>query len=151
MDEPLPVLSSFAISAKDPMEHTLIQRGADLTLSQQKDLTEVVDQFVDIFSMTPVPHPPGPPWDPPGPPAEVEKKWLEDGGLLNAVVLKPHGSLHVSNNFQKLNQVSVFCRVYPLPQVDDLLEWLSRAQFIFTLDLNNGYWQLASPQKLKER
>ncbi|KAK3565813.1 hypothetical protein QTP86_015561 [Hemibagrus guttatus] len=53
-------------------------------------------------------------------------------------------------SFWGLNQISEF-NSYPLPQVDDLMECLEKAQFIFILDLTKGYWQvaLAPDAKLK--
>lgn len=32
---------------------------------------------------------------------------------------------------------------YPLPGIDDSLDFLARGQFITTLDLTQGYWQMA--------
>lgn len=48
--EPALVVSAFAVSSTDPMEHALVQRVGYLTLLQQPGLTHVV-------------HPPGPPQD----------------------------------------------------------------------------------------
>lgn len=46
-------VSPFAIAHTDPMECTLIQQGADLSPSQQQDLTKLVDQYVGVFSFSP--------------------------------------------------------------------------------------------------
>lgn len=32
---------------------------------------------------------------------------------------------------------------YPMPRVDNLVDYLGRAQFISTLDLPKGYWQVS--------
>lgn len=31
---------------------------------------------------------------------------------------------------------------YPVPQVDELLDWLGKTKYIMTLDLAKGYWQI---------
>ncbi|KAK3535045.1 hypothetical protein QTP70_002230 [Hemibagrus guttatus] len=56
------------------------------------------------------------------------------------VVPKPDSSLHLCNDFQRLNQILEFDS-YPLPQVDDPVERLGKAGFVSTLDLTKGYWQ----------
>ncbi|CAM5083497.1 unnamed protein product [Natator depressus] len=40
---------------------------------------------------------------------------------------------------------------YPMPHTDELLEKVGRAQFISTLDLTKGYWQVALDESAKER
>ncbi|CAM4531054.1 unnamed protein product [Lepidochelys olivacea] len=40
---------------------------------------------------------------------------------------------------------------YPMPRTDELLENLGRAQFISTLDLTKGYWQVPLDESAKER
>lgn len=42
----------------------------------------------------------------------------------------------------KLNESFSFDR-YPMPRVDELLDWLSGTQYISTLDLTKGYWQVS--------
>lgn len=44
-------------------------------------------------------------------------------------------------DFRKINAISRF-DTYPMPLVDELLEWLGSAEFISTLDLTKGYWQI---------
>lgn len=66
------------------------------------------------------------------------------------VAPKPEGSLRVCNDFQRLNRVSEFDS-YPLPWVDDLVECLGRAQFISTLDLITGYWQVSLAPNAKPK
>uniref|UniRef100_A0A3B3YYE4 ribonuclease H n=1 Tax=Poecilia mexicana TaxID=48701 RepID=A0A3B3YYE4_9TELE len=44
-------------------------------------------------------------------------------------------------DFSKLNAVSVF-DAYPMPRVDELIERLGNANYLTTLDLCKGYWQV---------
>lgn len=58
-------------------------------------------------------------------------------------VPKPNGSQRLCNNFRKFNAVSNF-NSYPLPRVDNLVDQLVRACFVFTLNLTKGHWQVAT-------
>ncbi|KAK3505936.1 hypothetical protein QTP70_019264 [Hemibagrus guttatus] len=69
---------------------------------------------------------------------ESTKPWSS----LTVVVPKLSGSLHLCNIFQRLNQISDFDS-YPFPQVEDLMEFIGKAQFLSTLNLTKGYWQVA--------
>lgn len=61
----------------------------------------------------------------------------------NPIVLvpKPSGALRFCNDFRKLNQVSQFDS-HPMPRVDELVENLAKSQYLTTLDLTFGYWQI---------
>lgn len=65
-------------------------------------------------------------------------------------VSKPDGSLRISNDFRRLNQIAKFDS-YPLPRVDDLIDQLGRVRFISTLDLVKGYWQVALAPEAKPK
>ena len=55
------------------------------------------------------------------------------------LVPKPDGSFRFY--FRRLNEVSAF-DAYPMPRVDELIEWLGPARYLTTLDLTKGYWQV---------
>ncbi len=84
-------------------------------------------------------------------PLKEEIKMMKELGVIEpsmsewsspmVIVPKKDGSLRVCIDFRKLNAQSKF-DAYPMPRVDDLLEKIGRAQYITTLDLCKGYWQV---------
>ncbi|CAM4615822.1 unnamed protein product [Lepidochelys olivacea] len=66
------------------------------------------------------------------------------------LVPKPDGEIHFCVDYHKLNAVTRPDN-YPMPHTDELLEKLGRAQFISTLDLTKGYWQVPLDESAKER
>ncbi|CAM4574270.1 unnamed protein product [Lepidochelys olivacea] len=66
------------------------------------------------------------------------------------LVPKPDGEIRFCVDYLKLNAVT-HPDNYPMPRTDELLEKLGRAQFISTLDLTKGYWQVPLDESAKER
>ncbi|CAM4605894.1 unnamed protein product [Caretta caretta] len=66
------------------------------------------------------------------------------------LVPKPDGEIHFCVDYRKLNAVTRPDN-YPMPRTDELLEKLERAQFLSTLDLTKGYWQVPLDESAKER
>ena len=54
---------------------------------------------------------------------------------------KPDGSLRLCVDFRKLNAITQF-DAFSMPQVNELVERIGQANFISTLDLAKGYWQI---------
>jgi len=52
-------------------------------------------------------------------------------------------------DFSKLNNISAF-DPYPMPRVDELVERLGKAEFLSTLDLCKGYWQVPLNTQARE-
>ncbi|CAM5169467.1 unnamed protein product, partial [Eretmochelys imbricata] len=66
------------------------------------------------------------------------------------LVPKPDGEIRFCVDCRKLNAVTRPDN-YPMPRTDELLEKLGQAQFISTLDLIKGYWQVPLDESAKER
>ncbi|CAM5091887.1 unnamed protein product [Eretmochelys imbricata] len=66
------------------------------------------------------------------------------------LVPKPDGEIRFCMDYRKLNAVTR-PNNYPVPRTDELLEKLGWAQFISSLDLTTGYWQLPLDESAKER
>ncbi|CAM5087647.1 unnamed protein product, partial [Natator depressus] len=66
------------------------------------------------------------------------------------LVPKPDGERRFCVDYHKLNAVTRPDN-YPMPRTDELLEKPGRAQFISTLDLTKGYWQVLLDESAKER
>ncbi|CAM4415300.1 unnamed protein product [Lepidochelys kempii] len=66
------------------------------------------------------------------------------------LVPKPDGEIRFCVYYRKLNAVTRPDN-YPMPCTDELLEKLGQAQFISTLDLTKGYWQVPLDESAKER
>ncbi|CAM5073966.1 unnamed protein product [Natator depressus] len=66
------------------------------------------------------------------------------------LVPKPDGEIHFCVDYRKLNAVTRPDN-YPMPRTDELLEKLGGAQFISTLDLTKGYWQVPLDESAEER
>ncbi|CAM4664094.1 unnamed protein product [Caretta caretta] len=65
------------------------------------------------------------------------------------LIPKPDGEIRFCVDYRKLNAVTR-PHNYPMPRTDELLEKLGRAQFISTLDLTKGYWQVPLDESAKE-
>ncbi|CAM4514096.1 unnamed protein product [Lepidochelys kempii] len=66
------------------------------------------------------------------------------------LVPKPDGEIGFCVDYRKLNAVT-HPDNYPMPRTDELLEKLGQTQFISTLDLTKGYWQVPLDEFAKER
>ena len=75
---------------------------------------------------------------------------LQDGVISTAssawaspivLVDKRDESLCVCVDYRKLNSVAQM-DAYTMPRIDELIDWLGKARYLFTRDLAQGYWQV---------
>ena len=66
------------------------------------------------------------------------------------LVRKEDKALRLCVDYLKLNAVSEF-EAYPMPRIEDLLDSLGKAQFLTTLDLAKGYWQVPGKESAKDK
>jgi len=57
------------------------------------------------------------------------------------LVPKPDGTMRFCVDYRQLNEVTVR-DVYPLPSMDDCIDFLKDAKVFSTLDCNSGYWKI---------
>jgi hypothetical protein len=57
------------------------------------------------------------------------------------IVPKPDGTIRFCVDYRKLNSVTKM-DVYPIPRTEQMLEKIATANFISTIDLTKGYWQI---------
>jgi len=57
------------------------------------------------------------------------------------LVPKPDGTMRFCVDYRQLNEMTVR-DVYPLPRMDDCIDFLGDAKVFSTLDCNSGYWQI---------
>ncbi len=90
---------------------------------------------------------------------EEIKKMLTDGIIRPSkspwasplhLVEKKDGSLRPVVDYRRLNKLSI-PDPFPMPRIEDLIDGLSSARFITTLDLTKGYWQISVAKDSQEK
>ena len=142
--------------------------GDQLSVSQRSELQNILDEFADVLQDKPgrttiVEHTINtgmanpvrlPPYRVPHAYREMvesELKEMLDSGIIEpsvsqwsasmVLVKKKDRSLRICVDYRRLNSVSQV-DAYPMPRVDELLDRLGKANFISTMDLTRGYWQV---------
>ena len=84
-------------------------------------------------------------------PVKRELEEMQDHGIIEpaasdwaapiVLMKKKDGTIRLCIDYRQLNAVS---RVdaYPMPRIDDIIDQLGQDQYISTLDLTKGYWQV---------
>jgi hypothetical protein len=57
------------------------------------------------------------------------------------IIPKPDGTIRLCVDYRKLNEVTKM-DAYPIPSMDRMIEKVTKAKYISTLDLTKGYWQI---------
>ena len=66
------------------------------------------------------------------------------------IVQKKDGALRICVDYRKLNSVSQV-DAYTMPRIDDILDHLGKSQYISTMDLTRGYWQVPVEQQARPK
>jgi hypothetical protein len=66
------------------------------------------------------------------------------------IVKKKDGGIRLCVDYRQLNQITKF-DAYPMPRVEDMLDKIGNCEFITTLDLAKGYWQVPMEPKDGEK
>jgi len=174
VDEP-PANVLLQTSAAGPISQTVIPSADSVafddrvTIQQQSDLKNLLDEYDVIFSDVPgkttlgVHHIEVPPVTRPirctpyrlGPEksAYLKKELadLVDLGIIEessspwaspiVMVPKADGKLRLCTDFRKVNAVTI-PDPFPLPRIEDLIDRIGRAKFLTKLDMTRGYWQV---------
>ncbi|KAJ8023192.1 hypothetical protein HOLleu_38300 [Holothuria leucospilota] len=65
-------------------------------------------------------------------------------------VPKQDGTIRICTDYRRLNQVTKF-DAYPMPRIDDIIDDVSGAPYISTLDLTKGYYQVPLSESAREK
>lgn len=66
------------------------------------------------------------------------------------MVKKKNGQQRSCIDYRRLNAITVR-DVYPLPRIDDFLDYLGGATVITCLDLKSGYWQIPRGDESRQK
>lgn len=66
------------------------------------------------------------------------------------LVQKKDGSTRFCVDYRKLNHVTVK-DAYPLPRIDESVDALSGSKYVCSLDMTNGYWQVAMDENERHK
>ncbi|XP_075762946.1 uncharacterized protein LOC142819454 [Pelodiscus sinensis] len=155
----------------------LLQLGDDLDPEQRMEMEALLHQFPDVMTEQPghtavtyhhIETEPGKKvrdqvrplprkmWEP----VKEELQRMIQWGVVEesysewrspiVLVPKPDGSMRFCIDFRKVNALSRF-DAYPMPRVDELLDRLGGAQYLSTLDLTRGYWQIPLSPPSREK
>jgi len=157
----------------DPERWTKAVNVPDISHEQQQELLAMLQQYEEVFSDLPgnakvapfkvdtgqAPPVGAKPYTMPLPywnQAKAELQNMEDLGIIEESVSpwscpvicvpKKDGGLRLCMDYRKLNSVTV-PDVYPLPNIEHLVQKVAGSAFISTMDLTRGYYQIPLEQQ----
>jgi hypothetical protein len=163
---------------RDVKETEIDLSNSNLTQQQQDQVKELINSFSGIFRKqngrtTMLRHqikikPDSKPYN--SPPyryspmkrqvIEQNLREMKEEGIIepskspwaSPVVLAPKkdGSMRFCVDYRKLNSITIR-DAYPIPRIDDTLDALQEANYVSTLDLRSGYWQVEMDKESKEK
>ena len=77
---------------------------------------------------------------------ESESPWSSPIVLVS----KSNGKVRFCVDYRKLNAVTKKDS-FPIPRIDDTLDWIGKGKWFMTLDLFSGYWQIPMGKGDKEK
>ena len=66
------------------------------------------------------------------------------------MVKKKDGTNRICVDYRKLNATSKF-DAYPIPRIDEMLDAVGQSEYLTTLDLTKGYWQVPMKEEDKTK
>ena len=151
--------------------------GPEISQTQRQQLRSLLDDYQDVFSNTvgatqcaeisietgdakPVCSPPYRVAHAQLPATYTEVQNMLDAGIISPstsawasplfMVKKKDGTLRPVVDYRKLHKVTK-SDPFPMPRIDDLIDGLSSARYISTLDLTKGYWQVPVEEKSRAK
>jgi hypothetical protein len=147
-----------------------------LTQKQQKDVTDLVHEFENIFSDVPtktnvVCHDVEVDGTPPikqhpyrmnpmkAKCLQAEIEYMLSNDIIEpsssewsspcVMVPKPDGSYRICQDFRRVNAISK-ADSYPIPRIEDCIDRIGHAKYVTKLDLLKGYWQVPLTERARE-
>ena len=99
-----------------------VPKGGQLNARQQREIQELLSEYPDVARDSP---------------RRTSSEWASPMVLMN----KKDGTVRLCVNYRRVNAASA-AEAYPLPRIDDIIDQIGRAQYLTTIDLTKGYWQV---------
>ena len=160
LNQPEPKVSMGAHLS--PIQHeglTELMKGFPGLLSDLPGRTKVVEHHIYVPGVAPIHQKP---YRVPYSQREVVRQEIQrmlDSGVITTsvslwaspivLVTKKDGTVRFCVDYRKVNQVAKF-DAYPMPRVEEVFESIGPANFITTLDLAKGYWQILMAKDSRE-
>lgn len=162
--EPTPPLTSITINNElEPAQHqqltSLVKQNEDV-FSNCAGTTSVTEITINTGDAAPISTPPYRIAHSQLAAVKEEVQQMLEAGIIVPsksawaapllMVQKKDGTLRPVVDYRKLNKVTT-PDPFPIPRIEDLIDQLSSARYISTLDLTKGYWQVPVAEESQEK